>query len=535
MGYISKDIAIITEPKRITLSGLPNFITISGKPKAPVKYEFNLQVKATQALTGIESVTQLNVTDPTGVVYIFYGTTDATEVGGAIFFVSTDAANTAENLRQALLNNSWIAANFDVRVPFVWNDETPVNGNVISIVSKGAGNDYNITVAAPNNAGNAAYVLTPVNTDSTNGDSISGEASTAEIELDIYTDPAFFPGQDDRPMYTAQIGTYAVSLQKTYAGVPLWFELNSLFQNFAEYAVPPDVAGWFDADTARAYSFIAKVKGIDSYAFYQSSALFVINGYGRASDPIDMAEYTYGNGIFKALTNKPRTPYMRGQKAFLNFIFSDPDRGKPGITNYALQVAYSVYSTSDNYLGAVYNHVHNRNDFSIVNTCVLDIDAVLDQYPTAGIVRVALVRGDLMLTEEVEYEIRPDCLHTLTQFIFLNRLGGWDAFNFDASADDEVKPDILTYNKTLVPGHTKSRGIETVYDASIGNTRTVNGAPVSDDVAAWLKELVAARVILDGEGNYIVIEDFTLKVSSDTANMQVPTIKYHISETYTND
>lgn len=525
MGYVSKDIAVITEPKRLTLAAVPNFITFASKPRTQTLYKFNIQVVVTATTPNAEVISELRVTEPSGVLHIFTGTTDANAVADATFNISDVPANTAENLRQALLNNLWIAANFEIHIPFVWTGDTPTNGAVINLESKGAGEDYNIDITAPNNSGNAAYILTPINIDSTNGDSISGEASTAEIEIDVYTDPGVPLGQVDN----TKLGTFAVALQKTYAGVPVWFELNSIFQHYAGYAVPPDAPGWFNTGTMRGYRFVAKVKGADSYAFYVSSALYVVNGYGPASDPVNLEDYAYGNGIFKPLTNRPRTVYVRGQKEYFNFIFSDPGAAP------TMLIAYGVYTASDQYVTTVYKHAVTRAGLSMINTCVLDIDAVLAEYPNAGIIRVSLVNGDLPLTEEVEYEILPDCLHKVTQFVFLNRLGGWDAFNFDASTDDETKPQVETYNKTLTPAYTKSTGIESVYTTNLDNTLTVKGAPVSNEVAYWLKELAAARVVLDGNGNYVVIDDFTLKISDDTANTQVPTIKYHISETFTND
>jgi len=535
MGYVSRDIAVITEPKQLTLASLPNFVQFASKPKVQTFYEFNIQVVAVQTTPDLVNVTELQITEPSGVEHVFHGSTNPIEVGGSVFYVSTDPANTAENLRQSLLANPWISANYDIRIPFTWIGVTPVNGRVLSIKSKGAGSDYNIVIAAPNNGANAAYILTPINTNSQNGDSISGQATIAEIEIDVYVDPDIFLGQDDRPTTNAQIGTYAISLQKTYAGAPLWFELNSIFQHFAMHNVPPDAPGWFNTGTIRAYRFVAKKMALDSFAFYQSSALFVLNGYGRASDPINMLDYTYGYGSLKLLTNRPRTTYIPGQKEIINFIFSDPERGQPDIPNFSISVAYNAYSTGEVYLGTVYGQTRLRSQLNVVNSCVLDMAPVLAAYPTAGVIRVGLVRDTAVLSNTVEYEVLPECLHKLTQFIFLNRLGGWDVFNFDSLPTEEIKPEVETFNRTLTPAHTKSTGIETVYTANLDENITVDGAPVNADVAEWLKELAASRVVLDGEGNYVVIDDLKTRENENADGMYIPQIKYHISETYTND
>lgn len=485
--------------------------------------------------TTIGPKTTLVFTEPSGAVHTFKGTVDVEEVGGQVFYIAPDNADTAENIRQVLIANRWINANMEIRIPPVWSGGAVNNGTTINIESKGAGAEYNVKITAPNNTGDVAYLITPINTNSVNGDSISGEAATAEIELDIYTDAEVFLGSDDRPVTPETLGHLTTTLSKTYAGVPLWFELNSLFSQYAAFNIPPNVPGWFNTGTARTYRFIAKKRGVNNFSFYQSNALYVLNGYGYPSENLDLAEYTYVDGPIKLLTNKPRTTYVRGQKEFLNFIFSDPQRGISTPTEFSLRPVYRVFSTSDTFLGVLYGPAKTRANFDMVNTCILDIDAVLDAYPKAGIVRVALARGTALVSNDLEYEIRPECLHLLNQVVFLNRLGGWDAFNFNAGSRGESKPSLETYSKTLTPGFKKGESIETVYSSALANTTTIEGAPVTDAVAEWLKELAAARVVLDSEGNYLIKEDFTIPINDTGVNMRVPTIKYRLSETYTND
>jgi len=525
MGYISRDIANITEPRILTLAAQPNFITFASKSAIKVAFQATILINMLDITPGVGEASELQVTDPSGTVYIFRGSLDQAQVGGSVFYISSDKANTAENLRAALLNNPWIAANFEVRILPTWTGDTPANGNTVTLNGKGAGPDYVMSLTAPNNTDNVAYTIS-VTPGNINTDSISN--TTAEIELDIYADPPGFLGQDDRPMSVSGFGAYVISLQKTYAGVPLWFDLNSIFQHFTGYNIPPDAPGWFDTGTIRKYRFVAKKKGADNFPFYISSIMYILNGYGHASEGIDLKDYTYGHGIFKLLTNKPRSTYIRGQKAFLNFIFSGSDV-------FQSRISYRAYSTGGTYLGTILGPTYNSNLFKVVNSCVLDIDTVIDTYPKTGLVKIALTRNGVPLTEEIEYEIRPECLHKLTQFIFLNRLGGWDAFNFDAPPSSEVKLDVELYSKTVTPSFNKSTGIETVYTTNLENSITIEGAPVTDAVAEWLKELAAARVILDGSGNYVIIEDFKLKISTSNKNMQIPTIKYHLSETFTND
>lgn len=523
MGYVSKDIAVITEPGIVSLSAVPNFVQFASKPAVKTYLEISIRVDVTPSTQGdIPVLTVLQITDPSGTAHTFNGTPHTENVGGSTFYVAIDTADTAENLRLALLSDKWFAANYEVQIPFVWQSGSTANGSTLIIKSKGAGTDFNISISAPNDTGGEAYTITNVSPLSVNNDSISGEASTVEINLDIYIDPDVKLGQDDRPLASSKIGAYVTTLQKTYAGVPLWFELNALFSQYAGYNRPPDSFGWFDAGTLRTYRFTAKVKGLNSFYFYQSNALFVLHGRTPVWDAPDLSQCVYDGGTVQLLTNKPRTPYVRGQREYLNFILSDQPAG------FALQIAYRAYSTSDNHLGTVYDQA--GTDFAIVNTCGLDIDAVLDQFPTAGIVRVALARGEEIISNDLEYTIRPECLHALRQFSFINYLGGWDTFNFDAGVKDEIKPKAETYNKTITPAYAKGDSVETVYDTTLSNTFTVEGAPVTDEAATWLKELAASRVVLDGEGKYIIVEELTLQVTAANKNMQKPTIKYRLSE-----
>lgn len=543
MGYLTKDIAEITEPKLISLSGVPNFVQFANKPIGAKTYQ-ELTIEVKQGITQFEG-SLIYIYDNNNVLHWFIGVTDSDkagtyENGGLQFYLSSDLSETAENLRQALLSETWFSDYYNVTIPFDQNGSEIKNGRKLYIKGKGAGSDFNViqSVSVPNYPENPGYTIDWINQISINNDSLSGEASTVEIVLDVYADAPYKLGEGNEPTETAKLGDYLASLRKTYAGDPVWFDLNGLFLRDNRFNTPPDGFGWFNTGTARNYRFVAKVEGYSTIPFYVSDLLFSLNGYSRISDAPDMSGYIELYQSTKLLTNKPRTNYIKGQREYLNFIYrssgnnTDPD---------TFAVAYQVYSQSDKYLGVVYAHNITNNNLYTVNTCVLDIDTVLDQYPNAGIVRVALAVKKYGTTDyaidsnNLEYFILPECLHTLRQFSFINKFGGWDSFNFDSGLKDEIKPGNDTFSKNITPSFRKGDSIETVYLTTLENTRTVEGAPVSDQIAEWLKELAASRVVLDGNGNYIIIEDFTLVVTDATKNMQKPTIKYRLSETYTNE
>lgn len=532
MGYVSKDIAIITEPKILSLAGVPNYVQFESKPNVKTVIEVNIQVKATPDIPVVRTILEIASESE---VRTFKGTTDVSEVGSNVFYISTNPSDTAENLRQALISDSWINSNFEVVIPFNWISDNPVNGDTINIRGKASGADYLITITAPNNVSNSAYVITWVNNTSTNNDSISGEASTAEIQLDVYTDPDVFYGADDRPVNRAKIGHYVTTLTKTYSGSPLWFDLNALFSQYISFTRPPEVTGWFNPGTSKVFRFFAKVKDVNSFSFYQSNALYLLCGYSRLSDNINLEDYAYSRSTVKLLTNKPRTTYVRGQKEYLNFILKDDQRESPNPIDFAVNVLFRAYSTAGDFLGTLTRCQIPRLALALVNTCVLNIDEVLDNYPNAGVVKACLVRNGAIISNDLEYEIRPDCLHKLQQFSFINKLGGWDAFNAGAVVTDEIKPEYTTYNKTATPGFKKGDSIETIYAVTLDNPQLIEGALVTDEVAEWLKELAGAKVVIDNEGYYVIFDDFDLKPSPASKNMQTLKLKYHLSETLNND
>lgn len=535
MGYTTKDIALIFEPKRVSLAALANFVQFKSKPGAKTYLEANINISAPTGGTNWPVVSVLRFTEPSGVVHVFSGTQVAEDVGGSVYFIDADRTNTAENLRQALLTDKWINANFEVRLPAIVTGSTVANGDTLNIKSKGAGDDFDVLIAAPADPTHKAYTITFVHNTSTNNDSISGEASTIEISLDVYTDAPIFLGANDLPSSSDRLGNFAVTLSKTYSGETLWFDVNGPFAKSSAFNTPPDVPGWFDTGTLRVFRFVARVAGVNNFAFYISNALYVLRGYSKASDPIDLEDYVYINEEIKLLTNKPRTNYVRGQREYLNFILSDIDRDVPAAPNWNMHIFYRAYDTLGKYIGQMSSDTITRLGLSMVNTCVLRIDDVLDLFPAAGLIRVALARGNSVVSNDLEYTVRPEGLHVLRQFSFINKLGGWDSFNFDATPSEEIKVSFDTFTKTVTPAHRKGDGIETVYAAQLDDALTITGAPVSDEVAEWLKEFAASTVVLDGDGNYVIKQEFSTPVSETTKGMQVPQMKYRTSETYTND
>ena len=382
--------------------------------------------------------------------------------------------------------------------------------------------------------------------------SVTEYGSDAYIEIDV---------QDSE-------GNHLATLQKSCSNGPIWFNLNSVFNSYNSYNVPPVSPGWFDTGTGHSYRIVAKLVEDDNTTIvYESPALYVLQGYALPSESLDMSRYQYSANGFTLLTDRPTTYYVPGQKEFLSFAVGVPYitvspvslllpatggsqsvtinsntswlvgeavRAKSGPVPINLKVLYKALTTSGIVLGTIEAQTKTELNTMSVSTCLLDIDSVLTKYPKTGIVRVSVIDGTKMISNELEYRIHPASLHQLRPVYFINKFGGWDTFNFDAPIKEDISNEMDTYNRSLTPSYSKGEGLKMVARTSLNNTYTIEGAPVSDDVARWLKELALSRVVLDGEGNYIIIEEFKLTIDPENRDMQIPTIKYRLSESYVN-
>lgn len=529
-GYTTQDIADITDPAIISLSRLPNYLQIAPKPANRVTLLITVFIAAVTEDSG-----GIWVTTPAGTVFKFPATEDQSKAYGNVFFIAQHSPDTAENLRQAMLSNDWISANFNITIPGDWSNANPVNGQKLYIESKGSGSLYNITIESPGDPGGDAFVIDPVRPTSQANDSICGEDSNAALLAEVYTGSSVILGQNDKPDTVAKLGQLATSLRKTYTGHATWFNVNAPFSNITAHKVPPlnlTFTDWFDAGTAVGYRVIAKRAGGNTSTFYYSRALWVLNGGARLTDAIDLSGYVYSNSTVKLLSRKPLTKHMQGQRQYLNFILS---RTEPDEHYERLQVCYRSYTAGGTFLGVLFDQALIPDLSGVVNTCSLRLDEIVAESPTVGLITVSLALGTTVISDTLSFEIVSPDLHVLNYFSFVNSLGGWETFNFDALSVGEVKPTSNTFYSSVTPAFSKGDSVETVASVSLDTPMTVDSAPVTDEVAEWLKELAASSVVLDQQGRYVVKDDFTLKLDSKSFNMQVCTMKYHLSDTYTND
>ncbi len=440
----------------------------------------------------------------------------------------------ADRLAAILLADSWIASHFDIDVPLQNLGNTPImmRGSQVYIKGKSAESDYSANWNMEADNMHPYMTRSFIRETPDNGGALF-ESGTI-INVEVMGGVEVFLGTTDRPVGDA-MGRKVAEFEKEYYGAPLWFDINSLTQQIRKYNLPTGVTGWFDAGTNRVYRIRAYR---DGQLFYVSSALFCLSGNMPLGTLVNMddyvvniSDYIHEPQIVKLLTNRPLTKYMRGQREYINFILADSLHGQEPVTDWinSFEIVYKVYTHANEYLGSVTAHLQDRNLFDIVNTCQLDMDAVLVQYPQAGIIRVELSSNAGTATESIDYFIVPDCWGNVQSFSFLNRLGGWDAFNFNAKQSIDIGSDSDKYYRTITPDWKLGDGKELTINEKSDMQITITGAPVTDTVALWLREFAMSPVILDMQGRRIIIDDFKMVIDPTKTDFQRPVMKYHYS------
>jgi len=532
MGYLLKPIASITEPMPVSLASQKNFFIVD--PAAAIEktpLTITIEVNATPSASTQNA--QLIITgSDSEKLRTLAGVTDPEKVEGNSFYLSGSKSETAENIRNALLGDNWFASMFEAEIPVRFENNKPVTTNSIVIKSKGAGTAYNIAITTPDNR---LFTITHApETGSRNNDPITGEAADTGIELDIYENTGVTLGGDPREA-TGTGGSHFISLQKTYSGRRLWFELNSLLSKKTTFNLPPagDNTGWFDAGTINNFRFTAKVKGSNSYPFYYSDVLYVLNGYDYPLSSFNPTPYIFKNEHTVALlSNKKSGKHVKGQKEYLNFIVADSNKAIDlGEGEYNIGVECRLFDGQSRHITTLHYSDKSapRKAMKTVNSCEVDLTTTLNNFPEATRAELYITRNGITISEPLTLDILPEWLHRLNQFTFLNRLGGWDSFNADAETTIETKQTPLTFSKTHTPDLRKGDSLESVYRKEVTQSYSVKTAPLDTATRLWLQELIASPVILDGQRNYLIIEEASLPI---TDNPQPFAMKYRLTEKY---
>ena len=109
---------------------------------------------------------------------------------------------------------------------------------------------------------------------------------------------------------------------------------------------------------------------------------------------------------------------------------------------------------------------------------------------------------------KLKYFVIPECLNRTNEFAFLNRLGGWDSFNFGGTWSTEFKTDVSTIYKTLLPDYKISSEIESVFKKEIEEQFVIQSDMVDYKTVEWLRELAASKVVYELYSlKYVIVEE----------------------------
>lgn len=539
MGFFTNtSIADVVENKKITLAHNPNFMIFKNKNSIKVPVAINLTVVATYA-GGDEypETTEFSIIEvSTGIKHTFRGTNKKENLNSNTFLLNSNQSITAENIRIALMKDSWLKNNFEITIPFDINGTNIKNGNTIYITSKGAGEQFTFTFE---NLNSTFLRLNGNPESSSNSDSIDGGKGKTEIELELYSDTNCFLGVKDIPT-EADFGTYTTTLSKHYFQDELWFETNNLLSKKVNYKTDfLTSSDWVDTGTYSDYRYIAKTfDGETRTPFYISNVLYVLNGYDYTLNENDLTDYVYDTlypTVVQPLTNAPDKNYVIGQTEYFNFILSDMQHNINITPEFNFGLTYKYYTPSGDYITTINKQNKNRKKMYVVNTVQLnpDIEGVeKSTNKTVGSFTVALNKDNTPISKELKYNVVPECLNRTNEFAFLNRLGGWDSFNFGGTWSTEFKTDASTVYKTLLPDYKISSEIESVFKKEIEEQFSIKSDIVDYNTVEWLRELAASKVVYELYSlKYVIVDDLNLKYNDDDDNYQVE-MKYHYSDNF---
>jgi hypothetical protein len=539
MGYFTNtNIADVVENKKITLAHNPNFVIFKNKNSTKVPVAISLFVSTTYA-GGDEypEATEFSIVEnSTGIKHTFRGTNKKENLNSNTFLLNSLQSITAENIRIAFMKDSWLKNNFEITIPFSINGTNIKNGNTIYITSKGAGEQFTFTFEKLNSS---FLTLSGNPSQSSNSDSIDGGKGKTEIELELYTDTNCFLGVKDLPT-EADFGTYTTTLSKHYFQDELWFETNNLLSKKVNYKTDfLTSSDWVDTGTYTDYRYIAKTfDGETRTPFYISNVLYVLNGYDYTLNENDLTDYVYDTlypTVVQPLTNAPDKNYVIGQTEYFNFILSDMQHNINISPEFNFGLTYKYYTPSGDYITTVNKQNKNRKKMYVVNTIQLnpDIETIEKNFnKTVGSFTVALNKDNTPISKELKYNVVPECLNRTNEFVFLNKLGGWDSFNFGGVWSTEFKTDASTIYKTLLPDYKISSEIESVFKKEVEEQFSIKSDIVDYETVEWLRELAASKVVYELYSlKYVIVDDLTLKYNDDDDNYQVE-MKYHFSDNF---
>lgn len=560
--FINKEVAEVNRLNKVSLANNPHFLEFSSVAKSlGTLKQLTIAVLSTDLLNTEEESKIVFSEQSSNTKHTFKGTYDIDKINNNTFLIvrkgdfldnkkKVDSeemakAMTAQNICYCFMQNSYLKSNFEIMAGFETDHNgNVINGNSVSIIAKGIGTKYDFKEELSNTF---IFKKKSIAGSVSKFDTLDYNTGDYSINLDVYTDTGVFLGEDDS-LNEKNTGKYLTTLSKTYHENNIWFDLGSLFSRRVGYLNNfIDAKAWCDAGTMLDYRIIGKRNnGKQSDIFYSSGVFYVVNGYDYTLNENKMDDHIlnvvdYDGRTVKPLTNSPVLDRVEGQKHYFNFILEDQIHkvSIPGFTlpQSDIGLLYRFFTQSKDYIGKFIRYEQKQKQFHMVNTIELQLDDRIAEIEAStskkvGYVEVFLCKDKAEISEALKYAIMPPKSFPIKDFAFLNRLGGWDSFNFGVNESVEFKTTAETFYKTLLPEYKESDSIETVFRKAVSEQLTVKSRAVRKEVVEWLRELSTSSAVFElSTKRYVIVDDFTLKYNSTDDLFQVE-MKYHYSDNF---
>lgn len=498
MGYLLRDIAVISDPAEVSTAGVNNFMTVAPKTVTATTYQGRL------VPTGLPF--EATITTPYA-SHTLVGTADPDEAGGDTFYLPSDALQASENLKNALLRDPYFQDNYAVAVDIGWSGSSAtVNGVLIRALDTGPEFNLSVTVAF-------GGTYTQITAGSTN-DSLRGINPTAVIGVDLYRET--FTPYVRQVAPSGLLGDPVVRLSKTYNGSPVWFDINAVPRR--ETSVADITTGaWFNPGTLAAYrGTLFRQIGEASTPFYITGTIYTLNGYADEN----MQLYAYQGGAdMRLLAAAKHGFYAAGQFVPVNFL-----KGA-ALTGKTISVRRTVYDSAGNYLTGVSAHSVNAATLPIVSTIFVDFSDLLNTYEAAARITLEISVGGVPVSDTIDLQVLKSCLEDSAAFYYVNPLGGWSTINLGGPVVKDVKPDSELYTPGARPDRADVLAVERS-EAAV--TYAVEGLRTIDP--DHFEEFVRSKHILDAQFDRIIIEDGAGRYNP--REQSAPSIRYRKAANY---
>lgn len=511
MAIINTNIATITDSEDITLVNNPSFIIFKGLNSGNnTIVPFNITIKAYTPTEDLPAAANLLFTEiNTLSKHTFQGTKNKNLIAGNsnFFYISTNPTITANNLASCIRNDGWFRSNFDIST----------NSNVITLLArrKNPNVSFRIEKTTANNSfidvASTEYIIT-------NNDTLFNSV----VELDVYNSPT---------------NRYITSASKTYVENDVWFDVNNVLnrtiKSYPNLLFNHNII--VDSGSSVGYYYKSKrIKDYETEYINTSKNKYVVDGFTRTLEENNLDNYIYNPTVdekIEILTNNLDRYYNVGEDVTANIIIKDNSDTQTSDFRVGLLIKYyennklineNIIDTNDNY--NLINSIYISADKIIVNDRTKYFDIVFVKVP------ISSPDDYYEISSYIRYTVLDKC-NTTKGFLFLNRLGGWDSYYFNADFSTEFKTDATRSFKTLQPNYKISDTYEKVERKDVDEVFVIKSM-ADKKTADWLKELSTSKYVysLDEDNRYVIVTDFDLSIS-DKDLFEV-TMKYTFADTY---